>query len=120
MSEREAEALDELRQIVNECRAESSSVSYGHFHGGDPRKFSPDHECSTDAEREAHGAACKRWDAGETNPLPGPHKPLIVGGKVCGHVTLSGFGLGKNIYEDETMLDLAERLQRILERLENP
>jgi hypothetical protein len=37
-------------------------TAYGSFHGGDPRSFHPDGECSSDEEREAHRAACARWD----------------------------------------------------------
>lgn len=121
MSERYDEALDELRQLTGECRSQSEMVSYGHFYGGDPRKFSPDPECSTDAERDAHAAACRLWDAGDRDPLPGPHEPLTNdAGDVIGHITRSGFGLGTNICEDEAMLDISERLERILNRLENP
>lgn len=110
----------ELRELLEDCRERASSVSYGHFYGGDPRTFSPDHECSTEAEREAHGAACAEWDTGNGKPLPGPHEPLAnAAGEHIGHITRCGFGLGANVLEDPAMADVAERLERILNRLES-
>lgn len=40
-------------------------MSLGGFHGGDPRKFFPDSEMSTEKEMRAHAEACKAWDKGE-------------------------------------------------------
>lgn len=67
---------------------------YGFFCGGDPRKFHPDEESSTEAERASHKAACEAWEAGDTTALPGScvHFP-------GGHITLSGFGLGSYEYD---------------------
>lgn len=43
---------------------------YGAFPGGDPRDFTPDPECSTEAEREAHRRACARGhEFDETNTI---------------------------------------------------
>lgn len=39
--------------------------SYGSFYGGDPRRFTPDEECSTDQERELHRKHCEEWARGE-------------------------------------------------------
>lgn len=39
--------------------------SYGSFHGGDPRRFTPDEECSTEEERELHRQHCEAWAKGE-------------------------------------------------------
>lgn len=71
---------------------------YGFFPGGDPRRFSPDPECSDDEEREAHRAACAAWDEAERAGLPPPesrgscvHMPGVI-------LTLSGFGLGVYSY----------------------
>ena len=116
MSERHVEALAELRELINEMHHESEQSSYGHFHGGDPRRFSPDPECSTEAEREAHRLACEQWNAGKQEPLPGPHEPLPDG---MGWLTKSGFGLGVTTFEDEQARDWAERADRILARLED-
>lgn len=117
MSERYTEALAELRELVREMHHESEQSSYGHFHGGDPRNFSPDPECSTDAEREAHRLACEQWNSGKREPLPGPHEPLSDGR--IGWVTKAGFGLGVSTYIDEQARDWAERAERILDRLED-
>lgn len=118
-AEKRDEALDELRVLLGEIRARSEDICYGYFPGGDPRKFSPDYECSTEEEREAHAKACAAWEAGEREPVPGPHKPLYGSrGERIGHLTRSGFGLGTTVIEDDIMVDIAERLERILDRLE--
>ena len=39
--------------------------SYGSFYGGDPRRFTPDEECSTEQERELHRKHCDEWANGE-------------------------------------------------------
>jgi len=38
---------------------------YGFYNGGDPRRFTPDEECSTEAERELHRQHCEAWEKGE-------------------------------------------------------
>jgi hypothetical protein len=121
MSERYAEALDELRFLSNEIRQRGQDQSYGHFHGGDPNNFSPDPECSTEAEQAAHKEACAKWNAGDRSPLPGPHRSFAAeDGRVYGHVTLCGFGLGVNVYIDEDALDWADRIDRCVDRLVDP
>lgn len=40
-------------------------VNYGSFYGGDPRRFTPDEECSTEAERALHRQHCEAWERGE-------------------------------------------------------
>lgn len=69
---------------------------YGAFPGGDPREFTPDPECSTEAEREAHRRACAIWDAGAQI---GDHRPAHVWvadehGNVVGHVARCVYGCG--------------------------
>lgn len=113
---RHEEALSELRELLADIRQQGETTSYGHFHGGDPRAFCPDPECSTEEERTAHQEACARWEAGNREPLPGPHVPLDHAG--VGWMTLSGFGLGTNVLIDEQAQDWAERLGRCIERLE--
>jgi hypothetical protein len=118
MSEKYAEALDELREVARQIRVQAEESSYGHFHGGDPRNFSPDPESSTEAEQAAHLAACAAWSSGDHTPLPGPHRPFDAeDGRVYGHVTMAGFGLGVNTYTDEDALDWADRIERCADRL---
>lgn len=69
---------------------------YGFFPGGDPRRFFPDEESSTEEERASHKAACERWEAGDTTALPGSCVHFDGG-----HVLLSGFGLGSYWYEED-------------------
>jgi hypothetical protein len=73
----------------------ASELVYGYFHGGDPRDFTPDPECSTEAERAAWAEACRRWNNGDRTPVARPNFSytdpegnVIVRG--CG----SPFGLG--------------------------
>jgi hypothetical protein len=82
---------------------------YGYYPGGDPRKFSPDPECSTDEERARWKAACEAWNRGETPDPGGPHIPIgsplpagaepVLANLSMGHVTVAHYGLGS--YEME-------------------
>ncbi len=76
---------------------------YGAFPGGDPRDFTPDPECSTDAEREAHRRACAIWDAGaQFGPEEPAHRWLTdEQGRLVGHVARCKYGLGTYFVEDE-------------------
>lgn len=65
------EEVDVLRSIADRMRAGNGEPVYGFFPGGDPREFTPDAECCTGAEMEAHAAACKRWDDGDPADIPG-------------------------------------------------
>lgn len=64
-----------LRAALGRCfewfELHVEEVGYGYFPGGDPREFHPDPECSSEAERAAHKAACEAADRGEPiAPLP--------------------------------------------------
>ena len=76
---------------------------YGAFPGGDPRAFTPDPECSTEAEREAHRRACAVWDVGAQRwPIPPDHEFVSsADGTVIMHIARSRFGLGIYTYEVE-------------------
>jgi hypothetical protein len=71
-------------------------IAYGGFPGGDPRRFSPDPECSTEAQRQAHRIACQRWDAGYRDKYPG--HAFVQRGDSFAHVARNPFGLG--VYDD--------------------
>lgn len=115
MSERYREALSELRDVLYDVRRESEYVGYGNFHGGDPRDFTPDPECLTEQEQANHRAACEAWSRGEQTQHKGCEwvSPDM-------HVMRTPFGLGSYVIRNEQAADLAERLGRILNRLENP
>lgn len=115
MSEREHEAMVELRDLLYDLRRSSKDTGYGFFCGGDPNDFHPDPECSTDEERARHAEACKAWSGGKGNPNPAPHCATMNGG-----VSPPGFGLGTYVMRDEQAADWAERLERCINRLENP
>lgn len=111
MSELFEEALDELRQLTRELQERAEESHYGFFIGGDPRDFSPDPECSTEQERAAHKAACDEWNAGNRIEAPMPQC-------LRGNPAVVGFGLGVTTLDDPVAADAAERLARILDRLE--
>lgn len=66
------QVLRELQPLIKEVERDLNAPCYGNFHGGDPRNFHPDPECSTEAEREAHRKACEAWERGE--------RPETIGG----------------------------------------
>ncbi len=106
------ESNERMREALKECydwfRNEGSDVTYGLFHGGDPRNFSPDPDCSTEDERAAWEADCKAWNEAEKQgasmkPLPGCctfSKDMIL--------TRNGYGLGVNACENEEADRMAE------------
>lgn len=69
-------------------------ITYGMFHGGDPRDFSPDPESSNEEERARHKEDCAKWDRGEKTAVP-------VSGWVSDtvHVCRSAYGLGTYHFE---------------------
>lgn len=106
--QRAEDALRLAEPILRE--AAEPHAGYGGFHGGDPRNFTPDPECSTDEEREKHRLACERWDRGEaTAPEPDSHeRHYNDAGEMVRHVARAGFGLGTYVIHDEN----AERALR--------
>jgi hypothetical protein len=70
---------------------------YGFFHGGDPRRFTPDREDNEDGIA-AHAEACRRADeaekAAQDPALPSPH--INLPGL---HVTVAPFGPGAYEYD---------------------
>ena len=92
--------------------------TYGVFQGGDPRNFTPDPECSTEAERQRHQEACTKWqwEAGELkSPPPWESDCLHVSHptKAPLILTRSQFGLGINY--DSKGRELCEKVKKILE-----
>ena len=95
----EADLLAALREI-----AKDEDVQYGCFPGGDPRKFSPDGEDCTDAERAAHKEACRIWDEAEAaGRSMNPEEPsgswlASDDGKAVIHILKANFGMGTYSY----------------------
>lgn len=84
-----------LARKARETSKVHEDVCYGFFHGGDPRNFSPDGECSTEEEQAQHKADCEAWDRGE-RPDIGPPCEHLSAGDASIIVTKSGYGLGVN------------------------
>ena len=87
-------------------RATRREPMYGAYPGDDPRDFTPDPECSTEAERKAHREACASWDR-----CGGPPTNATLAKTEAGHChvrpgmvlcTSGSFGLGT--YEIEMEL----------------
>ena len=122
-----SEDTDRLREALTAAlpfleAAAEPDVIYGVPCGGDPRNFTPDPECSTEAERAAHAADCAAWERGEQTRIAPVHVPLDMerslagqlkgalssqlrrdadGYVTGGHVTRSGYGLGTSVFVDE-------------------
>lgn len=66
--------------------AEEKGCHYGSFDGGDPRRFTPDPECSTEAERAAWREDCA---SGTAQPPAGQFTGTVF-------VEIAMYGLGTN------------------------
>lgn len=82
------------------CPTQGQDGGYGFFCGGDPRKFSPDHESCSPTEIENHKRACQFWDDAESRgETPEPEKCpsgwiYDDAGKAIAHVLRSPYGIG--------------------------
>jgi len=127
-----------LKRARDLLDVEADGQSYGYFLGGDPRNFTPDHDCSTEAERACHAADCAAWDRGEhasspngcevmtaadagvdgsrVNPLTGESRTIEPGSLVL--ATRCSYGLGVTTWRDEeAVADLAD-LNKLIARME--
>ena len=71
--------------------------TYGFLPGGDPRRFVPDHEVNTPAEKAAWSAACDAWNRGErVEPAVSPPGRVYQreDGKIVKEACASSYGLG--------------------------
>lgn len=102
-------ALPYVRKV-----AEEPESMYGAFHGGDPRDFTHDPECSTVEERAAHAAACDTANRDEkARELADTHSwHAIEGGWV--HLTRGGFGLGVTVFRDREAEELLRQIEAAL------
>lgn len=101
---------DELRAIVEACEpyvGDGIDVGYGGFHGGDPRDFTPDPECSTEAEQANWRAACESF-AGTA--MPDTHTLVTDEGGLVMHVARNPFGLGTYVSRDDETVALHGRI----------
>ncbi len=87
----------------------AKEITYGCFHGGDPREFTPDPECCTETEIANWKRDCEAWDRGETTEVPvsGWTSPTV-------HVMRSAYGLGTYYVEfgDESAEQERNRSQK--------
>lgn len=107
------EAVDLLRDLANLLRdQEGDEVCYGAFRGGNPNDFSPD-ECSTEEQVRAWQDACKRWDAGERNIAPAE---CSMSRATLGNIAFSDFGLGTYTMRRSDVDELADELDRWIDK----
>ena len=98
--EYEKDSINEYR-----CPVPHQESSYGYFHGGDPRKFHPDHEDCSEQEIASHKAACALWDEAEARgETPTPEKCPSGWirndkGEAIAHVLRSPYGIGCYTFE---------------------
>lgn len=106
-------ALIAAREYMLE--AANPHVTYGYFHGGDPRDFHPDPECCTPEEIAAHKAACEAWDRGE-RPKSEQHRHEATEheGRVVVVSYAGAFGLGTYSIRDEAAEDVLDQIQAAL------
>lgn len=102
-------ARDYLRQAAN------PDVTYGYFHGGDPRDFCPDGEVCTPAEMAAHKAACEAWERGERPEYERHrHEVTEVGATTVVTSYAGSFGMGTYQMRDEEAEDVLDQVEAAL------
>jgi hypothetical protein len=107
----------DVAQAVYELAHEWKEVeSYGYFGGGDPRDFTPDPDCSTEAERAAHKAACDAWNRGAGAPVDGAHDERVEGDAVVVS-TRAVFGLGVQVRRDPLLAAFCAEMERAAKAL---
>lgn len=111
---------------------DDEQIGYGAFHGGDPRDFTPDPECSTDEERAAHKAACDAWERGDEVEIRGgcEYREVEPGTEIATaveeirreagaaatvapgivRVQVQTFGLGTYVCRDPQVTEIVERI----------
>ena len=104
---------------------------YGHYHGGDPRRFSPaEDECSPE-EIAAHKAACEAWERGERPDIrkacePNREPVSYIDEKTgqtetieagAGLALYAPFGIGVNTYIDDDAVKVRDLVRAALSAL---
>lgn len=109
-------ATDVAQAVYELAREFAHGESYGHFGGGDPRDFTPDPDCSTEAERAAHKAACDTWNRGAGEPVEGAHDVRVEGDSVVVS-SRAVFGLGVQVRRDPLLAAFCAEMKRAAKAL---
>jgi len=122
MPEMQAKGLAWLARFAEKMLPEAriySEPTYGFFHGGDPRNFTPDPECSTDMERTRHREDCAKWEQAQRDGIGEPDCRSLFDaiGKLQVIVTRAQYGLGTNC--DSELQELVFYVEQALD-LFNP
>lgn len=126
-------ALKAVLPLVSDMARDDAT--YGYYHGGDPRDFTPDEEVCTPEEIASHRAACEAWDRGETPDPGGPHQPLTEDDALrielshgvarnpipalTGHKTVAHYGMGTTSSYDSEARALWEQVCAAITALES-
>lgn len=95
---------------VYDCPHTRAEACYGFFHGGDPRKFTPDYEECRPEEIQRWKEACKQADELEAKrslPCPSGWERTESGG--VRHVLRAPFGIGTYVVEFATQFEPQEQ-----------
>lgn len=84
-----------------QCPHPIQEWGYGHYKGGDPRKFCPDYECCTPQEIERYKSDCDAWDKADLNGTPHPTEGR------CGCCN-GTYGIGGYVMEFESFFEKAD------------
>ncbi len=126
----DADIRKSLREVADFLRERSEDVGYGYFRPEDPHDFTPDGECCTPEEIEAHHASCEAWLRGEyvsaalnksdvDAALARGEMPAGVPSMTLGpdgtpiHITHAPWGIGTYVVRDPEMLAMACKLDAI-------
>lgn len=109
-------ALVAAREYLRECA--NPTPTYGYYPGGDPRDFSPDPECCTEAELAAHKTACEAWERGERPECEAHHHKVVeYQGKPAVASYAGAFGMGVTSCRDEDAEDVLDQIEAALAAL---
>lgn len=120
--------LDEARRLLADALPllpDAVQSMYGGFHGGDPRNFHPDPDCSTEEERANWRKACADFTSAEArgeHPVLGDTHSIgrTEDGRFLFHVACNPFGLGTYTYREPALDAIHERIRAALEATKEP
>lgn len=77
----------------------SENCVYGYPCVEDPHNFTPDAECCSPAELDAHRLACAMYGKSDYRPNKGCYSEYDAAGGLVTHVARSSWGIGVNVVQ---------------------
>lgn len=107
-----------LPYVEDAAREEST---YGHFPGGDPRRFRPDpiDDGTTEEEMARWKADCAAAEQGQIQQDPAG-RWIVLGEGAAVHILRGKYGLGAYTYRDERAVALRDEIRAALAPTETP